>query len=70
MKYTEEMVREMLRASWANNAVEGFVATDEEMERVFQKMKSELIDQGLSIEEVIAKRLNQPDCESRSDSSK
>lgn len=56
MPYTESEIREMVRNSYANNAIEGVVATEEEQERAFQRLKRELIDEKKSLDEIIGRK--------------
>jgi nitrogen regulatory protein PII-like uncharacterized protein len=61
MKYTEEDIRKMVRSSWASNAIEGVVATEEEFERVVQRLKRELIDEKMTIDEIIGRDRKKPE---------
>ena len=53
----------MVRSSWANNAIEGVVATEEEFEQAFQRLKRELIDEKMTIREIIDGRREKPESE-------
>ncbi|MFP4156206.1 MAG: hypothetical protein ACLFU4_01145 [Opitutales bacterium] len=61
MKYTEEDIRKMVRSSWANNAIEGVVATEEEFERVVQRLKRELIDEKMTVDQIIGRDRKKPE---------
>lgn len=54
MEYTEDTLREIVRTSCANNGAEGYVMSQSEEDRIYNELKTELIDKKRPLKEVIS----------------